>query len=144
MLLPLYALVCVGYVISAIIGTCCEVRENTTDQEEVLHPSVKYLLAGMVPVGVSVTMVYLFWIVGGATTMQFNVGSSSAMDVWSTWVDLFPVFLLLTAANSFAGLIWLVVCVCSKKFRQIWPVAISCLLLSAFGFLTVMSYFPSA
>ena len=144
MLLPLLVIACIGYLIHGIIAFRREDRTNAAGDDHVLHPCVKYLFAGAVPVGVTISMVYLFMIVGGATTVQFNAGSSSRMDAWSTWVDLWPAFLLLTAISSLAGLIWLVTCACSKKFRSLWPVATWCLLLSGFAFLAVASYFPTA
>ena len=93
---------------------------------------------------VTATMTYLFLIVGGATTVQFNAGSSSRMNVWSTWVDLWPLFLLLTAATGLGTLVWTIASAVNKESRVALPAAIASLLLSILAFFTVASYFPSA
>lgn len=109
-----------------------------------LHPAVSYVVAGGVPIAVMVTMTYLFYIVGGSPTVQFNAGSSSAMDVWSAWVKLFPLFLLLSAANSLGSLIWMVVAVAKKNKRSHLKAAVLTFLLSLLTLFTVGSHFPSA
>ena len=111
---------------------------------DAIHPAVKSLIAGGIPVLVAATMTYLFLIVGGATTVQFNAGSTSRMNVWSIWVDIWPVFLFLTAVSGFGSLIWLVVCAAKESRRRTILAPILSLLLSVLAFFTVASYFPSA
>jgi hypothetical protein len=144
MLLPLLILATIAYVGFAIALSVRELRAHESKSPDTLHPAAKFVFAGGAPVVVAATMTYLFLIVGGATTVQFNAGSPSRMNVWSTWVDLWPVFLFITAASALGALIWSIVCACKKTMRLSLPVSISSLLLSVLAFFTVASYFPSA
>ena len=144
MLLPLLILASIAYIIYVLSAVAKESRENVSRVHDAPHPTLKFLFAGGAPIVVSVTMTYLFMIVGGATTVQLNVGSPSRMNVWSTWVDLWPLFLFITAASALASLVWLIVCACKKTSRQNISFSIASLLLSVLAFVTVMSYFPSA
>ena len=145
MLLPLLILATLGYAAFAIVTSRSEVRCGSESRSpESLHPAAKFVFAGGVPVTVAATMTYLFLIVGGATTVQFNAGSPSRMNVWSTWVDLWPVFLFLTAASGLGSLIWLIVCAFKKTMRPSIPASVASTLLSVLAFFTVATYFPSA
>jgi hypothetical protein len=144
MLLPLlnFAIIAyVGFAIASITRERCARESRSPDS---LLLAAKFVLAGGVPVVVAATMTYLFLILGGATTVQLNVGSPSRMNVWSTWVDLFLFFLFITAASSLGALIWFIACVCKNKMRPSIPISIVSLLLSVLAFFTVVSYFPSA
>lgn len=145
MLLPLLILATFGYVAFAIAASRREMRRSAESRiPDSLHPAAKFIFAGGVPLVVAATMTYLFLIVGGATTVQFNVGSSSRMNVWSTWVDLWPVFLLVTATSGLGSLIWLIVCAFKKTMRHSIPASVASILFSVLAFFTVMTYFPSA
>lgn len=144
MLLPLLILATLGYVGYAITSIVRELRFRESRSPDALHPAAKFVFAGGVPATVAATMTYLFLIVGGATTVQFNAGSPSRMNVWSTWVEVWPVFLFITAASGLGALIWIIVCACKKTMRPSIPASIVSLLLSILAFFTVVSYFPSA
>ena len=142
MLLPILLLACLAYLGFAIHATLK--NRKRPQKEGAIHPGVKFFFGGGIPVAVTATMTYLFLIVGGATTVQFNAGSSSRMNVWSTGVDLWPLFLLLTAATGLGTLVWTIASAVKKESRVALPAAIASLLLSILAFFTVASYFPSA
>lgn len=145
MLLPLLILATLAYAAFAIVMSRREVhRGSESRSSDSLHPAVKFVFAGCVPVTVAATMTYLFLIVGGATTVQFNTGSPSRMNVWSTWVDLWPVFLFMTAVSGLGSLIWLIVCAFKKTMRPSIPASMASILLSVLAFFTVATYFPTA
>ena len=145
MLLPLLILATFCYVTFAFVASRREVRQGAGSRSpESLHPAVKFIFAGGVPVTVAATMTYLFLIVGGATTVQLNVGSSSRMNVWSTWVELWPVFLFMSAASGLGSLIWLIVCAFKKTMRPSIPASVASILFSVLAFFAVATYFPSA
>ncbi|TLD68539.1 hypothetical protein FEM03_22300 [Phragmitibacter flavus] len=144
MLLPLLILASLGYVAFAISVIVRERRCRGFRETDEPHPAMKFVFAGGVPLVITSTMTYLFLIVGGATTVQFNVGNPSRMNVWSTWVDLWPMFLFITAASGFGSLIWFVVSVFKKTMRPSIPISIISLSLSVLALFTVASYFPSA
>lgn len=144
MLLPLLILACLVYIAFAIVHLVREKQRNVSEEDTILVPVMKFVCGGGVPIAVAATMAYLFLIVGGATTVQFNVGSSSRMNVWSTWVELWPIFLFLTAAVGLGTLIWTIVSAVRKSKRSSLPASIFSFLLSVLSFFTVVSYFPSA
>jgi hypothetical protein len=144
MLLPILILASLAYLVFAIANIVEETRRGAWKEASHFHPAGRYLFGGGVPLGVAATMTYLFLVVGGATTVQFNVGNPSAMNVWSTWVDLWPIFLWMTAANTGGCLIWVIVCAAKKTMRASLPASATSCLLSALSFFTVLSYFPSA
>lgn len=144
MLLPLLISATLSYVAFAVSVIVRERRSGDSHETDAPYPAMKFVLTGGVPLVVTATMTYLFLIVGGATTVQFNVGSPSRMNVWSTWVDLWPMFLFITAASGLGALIWLGVCAFKKTMRPSIPVSVTFLLLSVLAFFTVASYFPSA
>jgi Ca2+/Na+ antiporter len=142
MLLPILLLACLtylGFAIYEILKT-----KKRPEKADTIHPGMKFFLGGGIPVAVTATMTYLFLIAGGATTVQFNAGSSSRMNAWSTWVDLWPLFLFLTAATGLGTLVWTIASAVKKECRVALPAAIASLLLSILAFFTVASYFPSA
>lgn len=103
-----------------------------------------WVVGGLVPLGVTASMDYLFLVVGFATTVQFNVGDPARMNAWSTWVDVWPALLCLTAGVAVAGLVWTVLTVLRPGWRTSRAAAVSTTLLSALAFLTVLMFFPSA
>lgn len=143
-MLLLLVLACIGYLFYVAASILRQKAAAASAEDDALRSALKSIIAGGVPVVVAATMTYLFLIVGGATTVQFNTGSPSRMNAWSTWVDLWPVFLLLTAVSGFGSLIWLVVCAANKSMRPTIATPIFSLLLSVLAFFTVFSYFPSA
>lgn len=142
MLLPFLILACICYLTFAVTSTA----KGKQDSKDIVssHPIVKYIFAGGVPVVVALTMTYLFLIVGGATAVQFNAGNPSAMNVWSTWVGLWPVFIVMTAASGLGTLIWTIACMISKQIRPSIVASVASFSLSVLAFFTVVSYFPSA
>ena len=144
MLLPLLILASLCYLVFAVTSVMRQRSSGEPIADDSLHPVAKFLFAGGVPILVTATMIYLFLIAGGATTVQFNAGSPSRMNVWSTWVSIWPIFLFLTAASSLGALIWLLVCSIKKSSRVSISVPLISCLLSVLAFFTVASYFPSA
>ena len=143
MLLPFLILACVGFWFYAGAMMVSERKASGNDQPKPI-PVIHYLLASGFPTLVAINMTYLFILVGGATTVQFNVGSSSAMNVWSTWVRLWPQFMLCSLMNGVGALIWIIVCATKRTQRRSMSLAFASLLLSLLTFLTVASFFPSA
>lgn len=144
MLLPLLNLACLGYIAFAILSLVRDRRSGGAREIHAFHPAVRFVVSGGLPVAVAVTMTYLFLIVGGSTTIQFNVGSSSRMNVWSTWVGLWPLFFILTVAGVFACSVWVIICASKKKRRPSIPTAGASLLLHILAFLSIFVYSPSA
>lgn len=97
-----------------------------------------------VPSVVAITMTYVFLIKGGATVAQFAAGSRTSMDLWSLWVDLWPVLLLATAASGAVSVVWMILASANHSLRKWMPVSVAAVLLSAFAFLTVFANFPTA
>lgn len=143
-MLALLLIACIGYIVSIVTSS------TPAPGPEDAVPISRYdrirpwLLAGMVPLGTLLIMVYLFWISGFATTVQYNVGSSSQMSRWSLWVDLFPLLLILTAISAFANLIWLLRSAFTRGQRHRLPAIAYSLGLSVLSFFTVATNFPSA
>jgi hypothetical protein len=144
MLLPLLILASLAYVAYAVSVIIRAIPSREAGEANAPHPAIKFAIAGGVPLVVTATMAYFFWMVGGATTVQFNAGSPSRMNVWSTWVDLFPMFLFITAASGLGSLIWLGGCVFKRAMRPSISAAAASLGLSVLAFFTVLSYFPTA
>lgn len=144
MLLPLLDFACLLYVAFAIMNCPRKGGEGEQADPDRAHPAVACVLGGIIPVGVAATMTWLFMIAGVATTVQFNVGSHQHMNAWSTWVDLWPVFGLLSIASVMATLAWVIVCLVKKDRRPLLAVASASLLLCILTFFTVLTRFPSA
>lgn len=142
--LPILILACLAYILYAIAIISQETKSQKSNPADSMHPAIKCLFCGGVPILVTATMTYLFLIIGGATTVQFNAGSTSRMNVWSTWVDIWPLFLLLSAGSALGALIWLIICSVIKEKRNFIPFAVASLCLSLLTFFTVAAYFPSA
>jgi len=102
------------------------------------------IFSGGIPLIVAGTMAYLFLFVGGTTTVQFNTGSSSAMNVWSTWVGIWPLFLILTAGSSLAALARLTLGAFKKRLCSSLLLRIYSCFLSVVAFVTVFAYAPTA
>ena len=65
MFLPLLILATIAYCVFAIVSVHREKRDRTEPRNpELLHPLVKFIVAGGIPAVVVVTMTYLFLIVG--------------------------------------------------------------------------------
>ena len=144
MLLPRLNLACLGYIALAIASVVRNKRSGIQREDDSLHPSVKFIFARGVPITVAATMTYLFLIVGGSTTVQLNVGSFSGMNVWSTWVGIWPLFLVLTASSLLGVLIWTIACALVKEYRPMVSISLASLLLAILAFFCVLTYFPSA
>ena len=144
-MLPLLIIANIAYIAFALSE--CRKHRMSHDlrvDDDALPPSMKFIFCGGFPLVVTVTMTYFFLIVGGATTVQFNVGSTSAMNVWRTWVHVWPIFMFITLACSIITLIWMITCFFRKSLRSSIPVSSFSFLLSIFTWITVASYFPSA
>ncbi len=142
--LPILILACLAYILYAIVTISRVTKSQKSNPTDSMHPAIKCLFCGGVPILVTATMTYLFLVVGGATTVQFNAGSSARMNVWSTWVDIWPLFLFLSAGSVLGVLIWLIICSVNKEKRSSLPFAVVSLCLSLLTFFTVAAYFPSA
>ena len=143
MLLPFLLLAGLSYVLFAGAITAREVQEIGS-RKDGPHPVAKFVFAGGTPLIVAAVMTWLFLIEGGATTVQLNVHSPSRMNVWSTWVKVWPGFLCLTAASVLGNLIWIFVCARRPATRPSLTVAIASFFLAVLAFFTVATHFPSA
>ena len=102
------------------------------------------MLSHAAPSLVAVTMAYIFLLSQGATVRQFVAGREGEMDLWSLWVDLWPLLLLVTFGAGVTHAVWMIV-VCVKRGSRRWlPVALTGTAMCTFSFLTVMSNFPDA
>ncbi|GEM_PF-3992057 len=143
MLLPLFLL---AFLIYLLFVLSTKPRAVADAEPEAFQLSLrgKGLLAGIVPALISVVMTSIFVIQRAATTVQFNAGSDAHMNAWSTWVDLWPLFLLLSLLNGIFSLIWMIASLLRKAERRSHGMAFASLALSTLALFTVASYFPSA
>ncbi len=101
-------------------------------------------LSHAAPSVVAVTMAYIFLLGHGATVRQFVAGSEGGMDLWSSWVGLWPLLLLVTFGAGVAQTVCLIAVSVKHGLRMWIPVALTGSAMCAFSFLTVMSNFPDA
>ena len=166
MLLPFLIIVTLGYAVFAFAWCEREIRDGVggtsggvVDEDGgddgdggdgelwnggAQHSAGKFILIGAAPVVATVMMVYLFLIVGGATTVQFNVGSESRMSAWSTWVQFWPLFLISIGLSALGALCWVLATAFTPAKRRSVPAAVVSLLYATLAFFTVASHFPSA
>ncbi len=142
--LPLLIFSCVGYLIFGGVSAAREVKREGRAADGSPHPIWKFIFGAGVPVAVAAVMVHMFWVVGFATTVQFNAGSPERMSAWSTWVNLWPLLLFLTAASALGTLIWFVFCAFGRGKRSSLVASIAAFCLSGLAFFTVASRFPTA
>ena len=106
-------------------------------------------LAGVIashaaPSAVAIVMTYVFLLAGGATVAQTVAGSESGMNLWSLWLHLWPILLIVTAASGVISLVWAII-VCVKKSQRRWiPLSIAAMVMSVFAFFTIAYNFPDA
>jgi len=144
MALPLLILACLAYGAYAAATLIRAKARRTIGKTNGFRVAAAFVLGGGLPLVVAATMTGLFLVEGGSTTVQFNAGSPSRMNVWTTWVNLWPAFLALTAMSALGWLVWTVVCALDGTRRPALPVALASFGLSVLAFLAVMTYFPSA
>lgn len=77
-----------------------------------------WVVAGLPATALTIPLIWVFIICGAAGTVQFNVYSESAMNGWSTWVDIcMPLFVLGVVVNA-GYLLTLIWNVCAKSRRR--------------------------
>jgi hypothetical protein len=144
-LLPLLVFACIGYAAHAWAGIAALRRRADGGEPPHLGQAVSaFIVPVAVPVSAMLTMVWLFWFVGVAPTVQLNAGDDGRMNAWSTWVGLWELFVLLAAVSSLGNLGWLVACGVKKELRKHLATAAAALGLSLLAFFTVATHFPSA
>lgn len=144
MLLPVLILLCAGYLLYTGVELFSRKKHPAPLGEDRTAAAFRFILAGGVPVLVAVVMAWLFIFSGAATTVQFNAGSSSRMNAWSTWVGIWRLFLFLSEMSLLGNLIWLLLSLSSKPKRRAMGFIVFTLFLSILTFFTVASYFPSS
>lgn len=102
------------------------------------------VLSHAVPSLVAMTMAYIFLLCHGQTVRQFVANSDRGMDLWSLWVDVWPMLLQATFAAGVAQLVWMMVVSVRRSWRPWVPVALTGTAMCAFAFLTVICNFPDA
>ena len=106
------------------------------------HGSVS--LSHAVPSLVAILMTWIFLLGHGATVRQFVAGSEGGIDLWSLWVNLWPLLLLATLGAGVAQAVCLIVVSAKHRFRTYIPVPMTGTAMCVFSFLTVLSNFPDA
>jgi hypothetical protein len=106
------------------------------------HPIL--VVSHAAPSLVAISMTYIFLISHGATVRQFVAGSERGMDLWSLWVGLWPLLLLVTFGSGITQAGWTIVVTAKREWRGWIPVALFGAAMSGFAFVTVMSNFPDA
>ena len=145
MLLLLLVFACFGYAVHTWLGVAAlRHKEPPVDPAPPGQALANFIVPAAVPAFVLLTMVWLFWMVGVAQTVQLNVNDEGRMDAWSTWVRLWEFFLLLTAVSGAGNLIWSIACAVKKRLRSHLVTALAALGLSVLAFFTVATHFPSA
>lgn len=102
------------------------------------------VLSHAAPSLVAISMTYIFLINHGATVRQFVGGSERGMNLWSLWVELWPLLLLATFGAALAQAVWFLVACMKREWRAWTPVALLGAIMCAFAFVTVMGNFPDA
>ena len=93
---------------------------------------------------VAITMIGIFVIGGAPTVAQLGAGSPGAMDLWSDWCKLWPIFLQVTSAAALVYFVATAVCLCRRDWRKaFWP-NFSGLLTSSMAYCAVLFNFPDA
>ena len=82
-------------------------------------------LSHAVPSLVAITMAYIFLLGHGATVRQFVAGSEGRINLWSLWVDLWPLLLLGTFGAGVAQTVCLIVVSVNRGLRTWIPVALT-------------------
>jgi len=144
MTLPLLILACLAYGAYAAATLIRAKARRPIGETNGFRLAAAFLLGGGLPLVVATTMTGLFFVAGGSTTVQLNAGSPSHTDVWTTWVTLWPAFLVLSAMSALGWLVWTGVCALDGTRRPALPVALASLGLSVLAFFAVATYFPSA
>jgi hypothetical protein len=101
------------------------------------------LLSHLAPSLVAVSMAYVFVLNRGATVAQFAAGSDRAMELWSLWVDLWPVLLQATFVSAAIQALTAAILL-SRKETQWAPILFAGAVMSAFALMTVAYNFPDA
>ncbi len=102
------------------------------------------LVSHAMPSLVAVLMAFIFLIGRGATVRQFVGESENGMDLWSLWLDLWPVLLFGSASAALVNLVWTITA-CMKKTQRKWLVITAAgTVMSVFAFFTVALNFPDA
>lgn len=101
-------------------------------------------ISHLVPTAIALLMIRVFIVGGGGTVAQLASGSNSSMDMWRLWYNLWPLLLWVSGLSALVQLIWTILA-CSIATHRKWiPIAVSGLIMSAFGFFTVAANFPDA
>ena len=98
----------------------------------------------LVPSAIAILMIGIFLVGPGATVAQFAAGSGSAMKMWRLWLHLWPLLLFAAGASALVHLVWTGIACLLANYRKWVPVSSSGLLMSVFGFFTVITNFPDA
>src|SRR5687768_14303099 len=98
----------------------------------------------IVPSAIALLMIGIFLVFGGGTVAQFVSGSESGMNMWRLWFHLWPFLLVGAGLSTLAHLVW-AAAACFMAIHRRWVlVSASGLLMSGFGFFTVIANFPDA
>jgi hypothetical protein len=93
---------------------------------------------------VAITMIGIFIVGGAPTVAQLGADSPGAMQLWSDWYNLWPVFLLVTSVAALVYFVATAVCLCRRDWRKaFWP-NFSGLLASSMAYCAVLFNFPDA
>jgi hypothetical protein len=115
-------------------------RESDTEQRAILTGA---LLLAVIPPS-AVLLVSGFVLLQAQPTVQFNVGSPRALEVWSFWVRWWPAILGFSFLQTIAYLLWFIEAVVTRPESSLAHVVGLACLSSLFGSLLVYLAHPSA
>lgn len=131
---------CVALLIFALIKANA-VRKKKGSWRRVLFVS---LLAGGLPIFAGLVTFLVFFVMGAASTAQFNAGDTRRMDGWSLWVDAFLICFFGLIVWSAGNLIWFLVSVFNRRYRSWMLYSAAAFVLSLAGWCIVVAMAPTA
>jgi hypothetical protein len=139
----LILLLWVSITVSIWIVVISGLRRQIQDKRRIpLDLTATVIAFGAVPPSI-ICLISTFVLLQAAPTVQFNAGSSYAMDLWSFWADAWRPLVSATELLAVAYFVWTVAGFVFK--RHYWAnYAILCAFLSAsLGWLILRMSFPS-
>lgn len=118
-------------------------RRSTPDAASptMLVPAV--ILFGAIP-PTFICLVSGFVLFQAAPTVQFNVGSSYAMSLWSFWVRAWPLLFLVSGILTAAYAVWLLIHLAGHRNHWTTTTLFLSFLSTVIGWLLLTIAFPSA
>jgi hypothetical protein len=93
---------------------------------------------------VAIILAVVFLVADTPMVRQYAAGSEQRMDLWSLWVGLWPIILLVTFVTGIVLGIWSIINGVSPQRRKWFPISLVDTIGCFFAFTTTLYHFPSA